>query len=136
MPKRPFILVLDDDIEILEMLQAALSDKYPVWAEQDLLDVVGVLQIKKPDLLISDLGLPILDGITLIKSIRLEPAFAKLPILVISAYPERMVQIPEGLVQGFLAKPFSIQVLRERVAELLKASGPENPTEVSDSTRL
>ncbi len=124
MARRPFILILDDDVDILEILQTALSDKYHVWAEQDLLDVVGVLQIKKPDLLISDLGLPILDGITLIKSIRLDPAFQKLPILVISAYPERMVQIPEGLVQGFLPKPFGIKDLRERVAKLLQAALP------------
>ncbi len=124
MAKRPFILVLDDDVDILELIQTVLSDKYHVWAEQELLDVVGVLQIKKPDLLISDLGLPILDGITLIKSIRLEPEFEKLPILVISAYPERMVEIPEGLVQGFLPKPFGIQALRDRVAELLQQGVP------------
>lgn len=62
---------------------------------------------RMPDLIITDIEMPRLNGIDLIKKLKSDPRFQDIPVLVVSAFPEHHVALMEdGLIEGFVAKPF------------------------------
>jgi len=71
------------------------------------------------DLLIVDLGMPVLNGVELIQKIRANSPFQKVPILVLSAYPEMRTRLRGADVQAIMAKPFSIEQLNRTVANIV-----------------
>jgi DNA-binding response OmpR family regulator len=113
------ILVIDDDETILELLQDALSPEYHVATAHDALEGVELMMDGRFELLIIDLGMPVLNGVDLIEKIRAHSPFAKVPILVLSAYPELRDRLRGSDVQAVLPKPFSIEQLNRTVANII-----------------
>ena len=124
MPRRYHILVIDDDETILELIRETLSSDYDVSTARDTLESVDMLLSQRFDLLIVDLGLPVVDGVELIQKIRDNSPFQHIPILVVSAYPELRTRLANTDVQAILPKPFTLDDLSRRVAETIDhASG-------------
>lgn len=119
MAVRHRILVIDDDEAILELLQDALSSDYDIATAHDALEGVELMMSEHLDLLIIDLGMPVLNGVELIQKIRASSPFANIPILVLSAYPELRDRLRGSEVQTVMAKPFSIEQLNRTVAGLI-----------------
>ncbi len=116
----PHILVIDDDDSILDLVQDILSFDYSISTANNAQKGLELLKREHFDLLIVDLGLPGMSGTDLIQHLRAQPAYAKLPILVISAYTELAHRL-EGLqVNAALSKPFSLSQLEHKVAELVR----------------
>lgn len=117
------ILVIEDDPHIAEglRLNLALSAYEPRIA----LDGIAALRLWKewkPDLIVLDIMLPHIDGLTVLRNIRLEDE--RLPILILSARAEPEQRV-EGLALGgddYLAKPFSLDEFLLRVEKLLARS--------------
>lgn len=118
------ILVIDDDERILELLKEALSPEYYIQTAHDSLEGVELLMSEHFDLLIIDLGMPVLDGVELIQKIRAHSPFNRIPILVISAYPELRTRLASSDVQGILPKPFSMDDLTRFVAQMIQRPSP------------
>jgi two-component system cell cycle response regulator DivK len=76
-----------------------------------------------PDLILLDLGLPDADGQTLSVWLRNDPALEKVPIIVLTAWPEEVVQhtVEAYNLNGYLCKPFSMQDLIQIVNKNLGA---------------
>lgn len=113
------ILVVDDDQAILELVQQTLSPLYQVETTDDWVEGINLLSDRHFDLLILDLGMPVFDAPEFLQRVHTISLHSNVPILVISAYPnlrERLANLP---VNTFLAKPFSLQVLSDTVANLL-----------------
>jgi len=123
MPRRYNILVIDDDETILELIRETLSSDYDVVTARDTLESVDLLLGQRFDLLIVDLGLPVVDGVELIQKIRDNSPFQNIPILVVSAYPELRTRLANSDVQAILPKPFSLDDLSRRVAETINHAG-------------
>lgn len=119
MPAQHRILVIDDDETILELLSDALTPEYQVATAHDALEGVELLMSAHFDLLIVDLGMPVLNGVDLIQKIRANSPFEKIPILVLSAYPELRTRLRGSDVQAIMAKPFSIEQLHSSVASIV-----------------
>lgn len=133
MKTQPNILVIDDDETILELLRDALSPEYSVVTAHDALEGVEVMMGQRFDLLVIDLGMPVLDGVELIQKIRANSPFDQVPILVLSAYPELRTRLRGTDVQGIMAKPFSIEQLNSTVSNILKARHESKPATDSDN---
>ncbi len=118
------ILVLDDDILILELVRDVLSASYAVTTELDARRGLDRLYCEQFDLLILDLGMPLLDGKEVIRRVRARPSCARIPILVISAYDELRNRIDLAEVQGVLGKPFAIDKLQKMIAKILMSARP------------
>ncbi len=116
-PHTPQILVIDDDEAILSLFQDALTPEYRVRTTPEWLEGTNLLLEEKYDLLILDLSMPVFDSVEYIS--KLNTDFPRVPILVISAYPNLRERVETLSVAGSLAKPFSIQDLRSTVAQLL-----------------
>ncbi|MGA6927052.1 MAG: response regulator transcription factor [Desulfosarcina sp.] len=130
---KKLILIVEDDRHIAEGIQLNLTlQGYDVVIALD--GVAGLGQWKKinPDLVILDIMLPGIDGLSILQSIRLEDD--RLPILILSAKGDPDDRI-KGLAFGvddYLAKPFNLEELLLRVERLLKRGewNQENGTPV------
>ncbi len=122
MQPSPALLVVEDDEAIRLLIQDILQDRYRVETAEDALRAAELLEQRPFALLIIDLRLPVLDGMEFIAILRRQPAFAQLPVLALSVFPDLLQRLSAGLVQGRLRKPFSVAALRQAIADILIAS--------------
>lgn len=118
---RARVLVVDDNFDARLILEEALTSAgYAVTVAKNGIEALALLRAMKVDLLIIDLQMPELGGRPAIRAIRaLKGRFARLPIIVVSAFAPPTIP---G-VQAVIAKPASLDVLVQRVAEILGARG-------------
>ena len=127
------ILIVDDEKPIVEILVYNLQKEgYNTLEANDGLTAVEIATTKKPDLILLDIMLPKMDGLTVCKKIR---ASLNVPILMLTAKDEEIDKIL-GLELGaddYITKPFSVRELMARIkANLRKSEIKENSTEVSN----
>ena len=119
MDVRPRLLLVDDDPEILEATGQVLREwGYAVDAAGDGPTALDLLRKARPDLMLIDLMMPVMDGWTLIDRIRQEKAGADVPVVVFSA--DRETRIVEGKADAALRKPFELEELQDVVERLLR----------------
>ncbi|MGF6602354.1 CheY-like chemotaxis protein [Paraburkholderia sp. GAS448] len=83
------VLLVDDELENLWALQLALeSEGHHVLLAESARDALGKLVREPANLIVTDLEMPEMDGAELCKRVRCQPAFAQLPIVLLSAAPE------------------------------------------------
>jgi DNA-binding response OmpR family regulator len=117
------ILILDDDPDILEILSLLLTQVgYEVQVMSCGDTVFDDIKAFQPDLLLMDVMLAGLDGRTICKSIKDNQLTHFLPIILISGTHDlaQSLHLP-GAPNDFLAKPFNIDSLLERIAKQLAA---------------
>jgi two-component system, OmpR family, KDP operon response regulator KdpE len=120
MNDRPRILVVDDEPQLTRVLRTGLSSRgYDVRAAADGLTALDTFNDWHPDLVITDLGMPNMNGIELCRRLR---AISQVPIIVLSAKGEEQTKV-EALDTGaddFVTKPFGIHELLARVRASLR----------------
>ena len=118
------ILLVDDDAMLRETLALNLRNAgYEVRTAADGLSALQEAQARVPDLVILDLMLPELDGLTVCRTLRQS---ADVPILMLTARTGELDKIV-GLESGaadYLTKPFSVGELLARIRALLRRAGP------------
>lgn len=122
------ILVVDDDPSIREILSTQLGRlRYSTVLAADGEDAIAAFKSEKPDLVLMDVMMPRMDGLTACQRIRaLEKKGQRTPILFLTARDSQHDKLSSALSGGddFISKPISLQELRERVeAALAHARG-------------
>jgi signal transduction histidine kinase len=111
------VLVADDNSDLRTFLVSLLAPHYDVQAVTDGREALAAVQARKPDLVLSDVMMPNLDGLGLIRALRDNPETRTLPVILLSARAGQEASL-EGLAAGaddYLAKPFTSQELLARV---------------------
>lgn len=120
-----YIMAVDDDPEVLDTLGRVLErEAFDVGLAKSGTEALALLERQVPDVLILDIIMPGLDGITLCRQVRRDPRFAALPILFLTAKGSTD-DIVDGLDAGaddYVVKPFELAELRARVQALLRRS--------------
>jgi two-component system, OmpR family, alkaline phosphatase synthesis response regulator PhoP len=134
------VAVIEDDADIAFTIRVNLErEGYTVSAYRNGHEGLLAVQQGGFDFLILDLNLPDLDGFTICRELRRDPATSKLAILMLTARTSEADRIM-GLELGaddYLAKPFSVRELLARVAAILRRSkGSESDASVYDDGRL
>ncbi len=115
---RPRILLADDNPEMREYITRLLGDRYEIRAVADgRLALQAAREEPRPELVLSDVMMPNLDGFGLLEELRKDPSTKTLPVILLSARAGEESSI-EGLYAGaddYLVKPFSARELRARV---------------------
>jgi CheY-like chemotaxis protein len=123
MPKNLYcILVVDDDPSFCMIMREILrADGYDVRLAYDARQALSMLQEIKPDLILSDVMMPEIDGLTLIRNLRTDPSLSGIPTIVVSAkaMPEERMAARDAGANAFILKPFQIQDLREVISAFL-----------------
>jgi len=123
MAKRiPLILVVEDDKELLKMLGRMLSEMAEVELARDGVEAVEKLQTGlAPDLIITDLMMPRMDGLTLAKQLKLEPQTKQTPVIMLTA-KNGARDVVAGINAGarsYITKPFKHDELLSKVRSVL-----------------
>lgn len=119
------IYVVEDDVNIQEIEMFALKNSgYRVEGFGNAKDFFAKLSEKTPDLILLDVMLPDLDGLSILKKVRTVPDTKKIPVIFVSAKTLEIDKV-KGLDMGaddYLAKPFGVMELISRVKALLRRS--------------
>jgi DNA-binding response OmpR family regulator len=123
----PRILIVDDDPNVLSLLSDQFSmDGFAVATARDGEDALRRLKSGWPDLLIIDMMMPGMDGLTLAREIK---AIADLPIVVLSAIDaaDSKADLLEEVAEDYVSKPYHYPELRARVTRVLRRIGDKVP---------
>jgi CheY-like chemotaxis protein len=118
------VLVVEDDADSRDLLNFRLTrEGYIVRTAGDGISGFHVARIKKPNVIITDLTLPEMSGLELIRQIRLEPEIAETQIVVYTAYTREQMEIvfSAGANRSFY-KPLDIDKVIDYINELWKKS--------------
>ena len=122
---RARLLIADDNADMRDYLRRLLADRWEVETAADGFAALAAIRARRPDLVISDVMMPRLDGLGLVAELRADPALRDLPVIMLSARAGEEARI-EGLQAGateYLAKPFAARELRAQVeTQLLRAA--------------
>ena len=114
---RASVLVVDDNADLRTYLTELLSSQYDVTTAGDGEEALQAIRAHRPDLVVSDVMMPRLDGGALVRALRADPATVSLPVILLSARAGEEAAV-EGIDAGsddYLVKPFSSRELLARV---------------------
>jgi signal transduction histidine kinase/serine phosphatase RsbU (regulator of sigma subunit)/DNA-binding response OmpR family regulator len=115
--QRGQVLVVEDNPDMREYVAGLLSDDYEVVTATDGVDALEKLAEFRPDLVLTDVMMPRLDGFGLLERLQSDPATTGIPVIMLSARAgeEGTVEGLEAGADDYLAKPFSARELKARI---------------------
>lgn len=119
---RPILLVIDDHADMRNYLRDQLADKYQVFLAENGAKGVDIAFDIIPDLIISDVMMPGLDGFKLTSALKKDIRTSHIPIILLTARKSSESQV-SGLKTGaddYISKPFSFELLDLRIHNLLE----------------
>ena len=120
MPTR--IILVDDEPDLLKALSVRLGGcGYLCESAAHGAQALEKIRKARPDLILTDLLMPGIDGYELCRILKADPSLASIPVIVLTAVPERAFKVsPQQLGVAFVAhKPFDSPILVRKVKELL-----------------
>lgn len=122
--KKPRILVVDDSLTMRKVLGRLLErEGYKVQVAKDGMDAMDMLQVNSPDVILTDIEMPRLDGFGLSRNIRDDARTANTPLIMISSRTaDKHKNLAKEIgVDAFFGKPVQDEALLEKIKELLAA---------------
>ena len=114
-PKKPKILVVDDDVDVAQYITSLLSNDYTVVNRYSAEEALEDLEQVKPDLILSDIIMGKMSGYDFCKTIKQNLLFSHIPVILITAKSNMNEQIT-GLRLGLSASPYSSRMWRIHVS--------------------
>jgi DNA-binding response OmpR family regulator len=122
------LLVIDDDPVIVELLRVNFEiEGFEVLTAADGEEGLERARADHPDLVLSDIMMPRLDGLQLLTELRADPATSRLPVVLLSAKAQN-TEVERGLALGaddYVTKPFDPMELLDRVNAILDKHRPQ-----------
>ena len=116
------VLIAEDNAVNRELLRELLEMRgYTVEEACDGEEALRMIEQTQPDLLLLDIGMPVLDGFAVVRKIRQNPRLAPLPVVAVTAYAMQgdREKILNSKFDGYLSKPVNSQSLSEELDRLL-----------------
>ena len=116
------VLLIDDDPFILDLMSKQLQAKgLAIISTTDPEKALPLAQTEQPNLIISDIAMPGIDGLTLLKGLRAHPATHKIPLILLTA-SDKMADVEEGFAAGaqaYMLKPVDWDSAWVKISSLL-----------------
>jgi signal transduction histidine kinase/DNA-binding response OmpR family regulator len=119
----PVVLVVEDNADVREYLRSHLETRYRLIEAEDGEAGLEAAQKYKPDLILSDVMMPKMDGYEMCRSIKASEELSHIPIIMLTAKAAERDTL-EGLGSGaddYIAKPFSVSELQARIANFISS---------------
>ena len=103
------VLVVDDQPETVRLLEFTRQPPHQVVAAYDGQEALDIVTAQPPDVVLLDVGMPVLDGFRVLSRLRSDPKTARLPVIILTAY-DQPEDIALGLTLGadyYVGKPFN-----------------------------
>ncbi|MDR2955983.1 MAG: response regulator [Prevotella sp.] len=121
MEGKPHLLVVDDNKDMASFISSALNEVYSVDIAYDAAQAMELLEKDNYELIVLDIMMPGIDGISLVGKLKKDINYSHIPIILLSAKTDNASKA-EGLHSGadvFIEKPFSVQHLKAQISSLL-----------------
>jgi two-component system alkaline phosphatase synthesis response regulator PhoP len=124
MKRRPKILLVDDDVDLVKVMSGALESKaYEVIVAYNGQEGLEKARKEKPDLVVLDILMPIADGFVFADQFRKDPSLAKVPVLALTSFSESLGQPFPFEVSEYIVKPIKPKDLVAKVEQFLRKTG-------------
>lgn len=120
-PSRDTILVVEDNDDLRSFLTDILSSQYNVLSASNGREGLETAEARQPDFILTDVTMPEMDGLTMVRNIKSNKHLSHIPIIVLSAKAseqDRVLGLREG-IDDYVTKPFSATYLRQRIANII-----------------
>ncbi|MBP1631549.1 MAG: two-component system sensor histidine kinase, with response regulator receiver domain, partial [Bacteroidetes bacterium] len=116
------LLVAEDDKSNYKLMEAILGKEYQLIHAWNGEEAVKLYNDHKPNLILTDIKMPVMDGYELVEEIRMHSK--EIPVIAVTAYAseEDRSKINEGGFNDFVAKPINALLLKEKISALLNIS--------------
>ncbi|KAF0201800.1 MAG: signal transduction histidine [Bacteroidetes bacterium] len=116
------ILVVDDNEDILELIEMNLNDRYLITTAKNGEEALNIIERVQPNLVVSDVMMPVMDGIELCERIKLNKSTIHIPVILLTA---RSLEIhkTEGISKGadhYITKPFDMDYLKSAISGIFR----------------
>lgn len=121
-PDLPLVLVVDDNADMRSHIRSILSERFDVITSGNGKDALKKIRERVPDVVLTDIMMPVMDGIELLKEIKSNKATANIPVILLTARAGEESKI-EGWEMGaddYLVKPFSSRELSARITSQIQ----------------
>lgn len=136
---RPAVLLADDNVELLRLMAKVLSGRYRVATAHNGQEALDFLSAHGADLVVSDVMMPVMDGYALCRRVKSQAETGHIPVIMLTAMQgeDDRVRCYEAGADGYLAKPFGMDVLVARIDNLVRAQRARQRTfRAEDCVRL
>ena len=116
------LLVVEDNIELLMLMNQLLSTKYHVETATNGKEAMEIIQKEELDIIISDVMMPVMDGLELTKNIKADPNFQHLPVILLTAktQEEDRAEALQIGADSYVTKPFKLSDLELRINNIVE----------------
>lgn len=117
------IMVIEDDADVRELIAMQLEKHFTVVSSANGAEAMHVLSDESPDLIVCDLMMPEMDGLTFTRRLKSDFAVSHIPVILLTAYSTDEFRI-KGIQAGadsYITKPFSMKYLLTRILKLIEA---------------
>jgi DNA-binding response OmpR family regulator len=138
LPSRPKLLIVEDEELTREILQSALEIRYELVFATNGLEGYERAVAERPDMIISDFNMPIMDGGELLEKIRADHLFRRTPFLFLTAknsVDERITGLERG-ADEYIGKPFAVRELQLRVDRLVEQATRQSSSLQGDLSEI
>lgn len=115
------VVICDDEPMLRELVRASLDTGYRFAEANDGMVALELIRELMPDAVTLDLMLPVRSGLDVLAAIRNDDQLRDIPVLIVSAWPEKREEALEAGAWGFVTKPFDPDELKRCMQELLDA---------------
>lgn len=122
------LLIIEDDVTMRELLRVHLKAVgHVVRVAADAADGIRYILAEKPDLILSDVGMPYLDGMELLRALRSDASTMRIPVIFLTGRDDddTLVKARQLGVDDFLTKPIQVEELLSSIDRVLKRSRPD-----------
>jgi two-component system chemotaxis response regulator CheY len=120
-------LIVDDFSTMRRMVRSVLTELgyTDVVEADDGSTALPILRQGGIDFLVTDVNMPGMAGLDLLRAVRADPKLAKLPVLLVTAEAKReqIVEAARAGVNGYVVKPFTAQTLKDKIEKILASRG-------------
>ena len=120
--KRHVVLIVEDNVDIQNYLYQGLSGMFDVLRANNGQEALDILDSQEVDLILSDVMMPLMDGIKLCRNIKRNIRTCHIPVIMLSAKTEVKEQL-EGLKSGaddYIPKPFYMEIILTKIRNILR----------------
>lgn len=118
--RRPIILLVEDNLDIRDLIVASLSKDYTFLMASEGGEALEILRTEKVDLVVTDIAMPGMDGLTMCRNIRGNLGTTFLPIIILTGHNDARTQMDSySCADAFVTKPFDLNWLNSRIIQLL-----------------
>lgn len=117
----PYILVAEDNVELRTFLLQILSDEYQVTGVSNGQEVINSIKTKQPDLILSDIMMPELNGEQMCRIVKNDVETSHIPVILLTALndKESIIKGLQSKADRYIIKPFDVGVLKANITNVL-----------------